>query len=79
MASGIPVIATKCGGPELFVDPSNGLLIDVDDTGGLRSALEYMFKNAHKYDPEVIRASVVSRYSREIVANQVKGIYEKLV
>ena len=79
MASGIPVIATKCGGPQLFVDKSNGLLIDVDDEDDLASALEYMYKSARRYDPRKIRASVVSRYSRENVAKQVMEIYKSIV
>ena len=31
MAAGLPVIATRCGGPEDFVTEENGILIPVDD------------------------------------------------
>ena len=46
MAAGLPVIATSCGGPEDFVNESNGILIEVDNHEELTKALLYMYKNS---------------------------------
>ena len=40
MAAGLPVIATRCGGPEDFVTEENGILIPVDDESALIDAME---------------------------------------
>ena len=40
MASGLPVIATKCGGPESFVNEENGVLIPVDNKDALVTAMK---------------------------------------
>lgn len=48
MACGLPVIATKCGGPESFVDDTNGLLIPIEDKAALIEAFQYMVRNIRK-------------------------------
>ena len=45
IASGLPIIATRCGGPEDIVNETNGILIDIDDIEGLSTAITYMFEN----------------------------------
>ncbi|MFY9282731.1 MAG: glycosyltransferase [Miniphocaeibacter sp.] len=50
LAMGVPVIATKCGGPEGFVNKDNGIMIDVDNEEQLIEAMHYMYKNIEKYD-----------------------------
>ena len=42
LATGTPVIATKCGGPEDFVDDTNGILVPVDDVEALAQAMKQM-------------------------------------
>jgi glycosyltransferase involved in cell wall biosynthesis len=40
MAAGVPVVATKCGGPEEFIDDrQNGLLVDVGDYRSMAGAI----------------------------------------
>lgn len=40
MALGVPVVATRCGGPETFVTPETGKLVPVGDIVALRDAAE---------------------------------------
>ena len=45
LATGTPVIATKCGGPEDFVDETNGILVPVDDVDALAEAMKVMLSD----------------------------------
>lgn len=75
MAVGLPVIATRCGGPEDFVDSQNGILIDVDNLSQLKDAIVYMYHNHSKYNHQAIRNSVINKFSPEVVANKVLSVY----
>jgi L-malate glycosyltransferase len=78
LACGVPVIATKCGGPEVFVNKSNGLLIPVNDVDTLAVAMKYMYKNITLFDKKKIAKDIKSKFSPEVVANQLLRIYKKI-
>lgn len=75
MASGLPVIATKCGGPEDFVNESNGLLIEVDNREELYQAMENMIRHVKKYDSENISKRIIDKYLDIKIAKQIENIY----
>lgn len=79
MAAGLPVIATKCGGPEDFVDESNGILVDVDDLEQLKNAIVYMYNHYKDYDIQAIKASVDAKYSPEVVASRIISVYKEIL
>ena len=76
MAAGLPVIATRCLGPEDFVTPENGLLIPVDDKNALINAMEYMYAHAASYDRRKISDDIVRRFSPETIAGQLESLYQ---
>lgn len=67
LAQGRPVIATRCGGPEAFITPMNGLLIPVDDDTALADAMIRLTREADRYRPDAIRAGVNDRYGPDAV------------
>jgi len=77
LAQGKPVIATRCGGPQGFVTPENGVLIDVGDTAALARAMLHMKRQAVAYDPVAIRRSVSDRFSPEAVGGAFVSVYER--
>ena len=79
LACGKPVIATRCGGPEAFITPVNGVLIPVDDDQALCTALVHMAGEHRRYTPEAIRSSVGSRFSPEAVARGFDEVYQKAI
>lgn len=79
LAKGLPVIGTRCGGPEVFINPQNGVLIDVDDEMQLIEALRTMHKSIDTYDRRAIANEIIHQFSPETVANKLKSLYEPLL
>ena len=79
MSMGLPVIATKCGGPEDFVGENQGLLVPVGDVEKLRQAIEYMCVNAHEYDRSAISAECKERFGGNCIAKQLTDVFAKVV
>lgn len=77
-ASGKPIIATRCGGPEFIVNELNGLLVEVGDVSGLMNAMKEMVKNLKKYNPEEIRCDFEARFSRLAVVKQLRSLYDEV-
>lgn len=79
MACGRPVIATRCGGPEMIVNDKNGRLIPVGDPASLANALQWMYENSETFQPEQIRAGFMENYSKKAVTAQITDQYERLL
>ena len=79
MAAGLPVIATRCGGPEDFVTEENGILIPVDDAAALTNAMEHMMLHRAEYDSASIAADIRRKFAPETIAARLTAVYEEIV
>lgn len=79
MAAGLPVIATKCGGPEDFINKSNGLLVPVDDVRSLADALQEIYNSIDKYDRKSISNECRLKFSPNNIASQLTKVYSDLL
>jgi glycosyltransferase involved in cell wall biosynthesis len=75
MACGLPVVATRAGGPETFIPESAGKVVDKEDVDALYAALQYVGKHRAAYDPVQIRKYALDHFSQEAVAAR----YTKLI
>lgn len=71
MMFGLPVIGTRCGGPEEIIDETNGILVDVDSIDQLSNAMNYMYSNIQKYNNSVISSSCIQKYSPDVIYEQI--------
>ena len=78
MACGLPVISTKCGGPEEFVNDEVGRLVP-NDRRALTDAMLYMLKSSKLFDPLFIRNYCESRFSNAVIVSQLDDLYKKLL
>ena len=78
LATGIPVLATRCGGPEEFVIKDVGLLVPPGDAEALCKGLDDMLNNLHLYSCEQISQYAVERFSAEVVGAKLHEIYQGL-
>ncbi len=79
MACGLPIIATRCGGPEEFVNEKNGLLVPVDDVDALATAIKYMYEHYPNYNRQAIADDCKARFSSEVIAKQLTEIFEDVI
>ncbi|EFB41975.1 MULTISPECIES: glycosyltransferase [Parachlamydia] len=75
LATGLPVIATRCGGPEDIVNNEVGILIPPNDPLALSQALKNIQTQINRYDPEKLRENAVSRFSRQVVTQKLIQFY----
>lgn len=77
LATGKPVIATRCGGPEAFIEGANGILIPVGDNEALARAMLQMGREHAQYAPAAVRESVSKRFSPQAIAADLDRIYRE--
>jgi glycosyltransferase involved in cell wall biosynthesis len=75
MAYGIPVISTKCGGPETIINESVGILCENNDIPALTEALIIGYQNKDKYSAVAIQKHFHDHYSETCAWNKMKEIY----
>jgi len=71
LTAGIPVLATKCGGPEGFINKENGVLVDIGDTDAAARAIEDMAGGILKFSEGAIKQSA-SEFEPLKVAEKIK-------
>ncbi len=79
LALGRPVIATRCGGPEAFINPDNGVLIGMRDDQALTAAMIARAECTLPYDPAVIRRTVDERFGTAAVGERFFAIYQRVL
>ena len=77
LATGIPVIATRSGGPSEIVTPDTGFLIDTGDEKQLRTAMRQMTRS--HFAPASLHAYAVSQFGYERVGRALMGVYERVL
>jgi len=76
LASGTPVVATRCGGPEEILTEETGQLTEVDDAAGLAIAIESTLNRS--YDRAALRRYAVDRFGCGAAAERLGRLYERV-
>jgi glycosyltransferase involved in cell wall biosynthesis len=75
MATGLPVIATRCGGPEEIITPGTGILVHPGDENELAEAMIQIKEQRESFAKETeIRAAVVNKYEQKVIVDQLISI-----
>lgn len=75
LACGIPVVATRCGGPEDVVNAAVGKLVPTEDPSALAEAMETVLNHRDQYDPQLLRRYAAERFSWQTVVAQTVDLY----
>ena len=78
LASGMPIVSTKCLGPEEYITKDCGKLVNVNDINELANAIIEVYEHINDYDIKKIR-SIANLYSQQSVVNKALSIYSKIL
>lgn len=79
LAMGVPVIATRCGGPEDIVTETSGSLVPVGDVPALGAAMEDMIDNRSRWNRHSLREDCRARFGAEAVTLRWLEIYREVL
>jgi glycosyltransferase involved in cell wall biosynthesis len=77
LASGLPVVATECGGPEETVTPACGALVPPEDPVALADAMADVMRR--QFDPGDIRRYFESKYSAAAAIPRILQLYREAI
>jgi glycosyltransferase involved in cell wall biosynthesis len=77
LASGVPVIATRCGGPEGIITRECGLIVDTEDAEALSSAMVRIRESRAFYEPEKIKRYADQRFGAAAYSAQLVSLVRR--
>lgn len=75
LCAGVPVVATRCGGPEGMIDETNGILVDTGDSDQMAEAIIKIAEAMDKYDRKEIAAAARQKFDYESVVAAHMKVY----
>ena len=75
LAHGLPVVVTRCGGPEEFVTQEVGVLVERQNEESLLWGIHFMIENWSTYSPSELSKYAKERFSEELVGKEFWKLY----
>jgi glycosyltransferase involved in cell wall biosynthesis len=79
LALGLPVVATRSGGPESIVVAADGLLVPPGDVSALAQAMAQMRSSRPDYPPQELRDRCARRFGETVVIGQLLEVYREVL
>lgn len=79
LACGLPVIATRCGGPESIVTGTCGTLVPIGDIAAMGAAMLDWARRIESVDRRAIRAACLARFAPGVIAAKYAAVYERVI
>jgi glycosyltransferase involved in cell wall biosynthesis len=79
LAAGLPVVATRCGGPEEIVTPDVGLLVEPGDAQALADGIAATLEKLDDYPAGHLHHVAETRYGQASVARRLVDLYRRVV
>ncbi|WP_298114024.1 glycosyltransferase [uncultured Bacteroides sp.] len=79
LMSGLPVISTRCGGPEEFINERNGCLVPIDNVEALSLAMQDIYRKSSFFDSAQISKECFQRFSSDVIVEQIEKVLKEVV
>lgn len=76
MSTGLPVIATRSGGPENILDETCGYMVEAGNIEELSGAMLKMIMEFDRFNQEGIRNRTLQKYGSQIIAQKYIEVFE---
>lgn len=76
---GRPVLSTRCGGPEEFVTPEVGRLVNAGDVHAMTEGLSWMLDHFEEFETGALNAYAARRFAPDVVAQRIDGAYSATI
>ena len=73
---GLPVVASKCGGPQDYLNDQNSVQVNTRDTNDLVRGIKEMLLKYNDYNRGMIKINIDKQYSKKIVEGALRSLYE---
>jgi glycosyltransferase involved in cell wall biosynthesis len=77
LATGLPVVATRSGGPATIVTDRNGFLVPPNVPKDLAAALKRVRAGVHRFHPSDLRQEVTARFGPDVFARRTENLYDQ--
>ena len=78
LSCGLPVITSDAGGAGEAINKNNGLIVPVDDTKKMTSAMIYMLDHFDDFNQYKIALDAKARYSYPVIGKQFAALYQEI-
>lgn len=79
LATGIPVVASRCGGPQEFLTRKTGRTVPPGDARALCEGLDYMLDHLKTFSPQEMSEYSSSRFGPEHIGKRLHSVYSKVI
>ncbi len=79
LATGLPALATRSGGPDGIMGPGDGLLVPPDDDAALADGLLALGRGVDAYDRPAIAVRAAERFSPTSVGERLVSVYRAVL
>lgn len=79
LSQGLPVAATRCGGPQTIINGGNGILVPTEDVSALAGALIALYENRSRYDAQTLRTNCLNEFGEDAVIGKITAVYQKIL
>lgn len=79
LSCGVPIISTKCGGPEDIYEENTGYIVEKGNPKLLAEAMLCFINQKDKFVASNLRKIAVTKYSRQSIFERLKEVYEAII